>query len=42
VFQDDKNRLYKKGRNTQLVVGTHSGMLTSETVATIRRITTAI
>jgi hypothetical protein len=44
VFDDDKNKLYKKDRNTKLVqlehkactVGTHSGMLTSEAVATVR------
>ena len=42
VFHDDKNRLYKKDRNTKLVVGTHSGMLTSEAVATVRKVTAAI
>jgi len=42
VFHDDKSRLYKKDRNTELVVGTHSGMLTSEAVATVRKITAAI
>jgi hypothetical protein len=42
VFHDDKNRLYKKGRNTKPVVGTHSGMITSEAVATVRKITAAI
>jgi len=42
VFHDDKNRLYKKDRNAKLVVGTHSGMFTSEAVATVRKITAAI
>jgi len=42
VFHDGKNRLYKKGRNTKPVVGTRSGMLTSEAVAPVRKITAAL
>jgi hypothetical protein len=42
VLHDDKNRLYKKGRNTKPAVGTHSGIITSEAVVTVRKITAAI